>query len=208
MSRNENHQLPLHFAVRMNRPQMVALLVELGADPLGVDGSGSPAAAYATTPDIDHPVMERIRSMTLAELSSAERGHRRPNVQWLDLMAALALGDFGTAERLWREHPRGTESDGPYAGVLHLMSKRGDLRAVQWLLGHGADPSARWSHWGADVTPLHLAALGNHPHLARVLVDAGADPTIKDSMHDSDALGWAEFFGRVEIVKLLSTIGR
>ena len=40
MSRNENHQLPLHFAVRMNRPEMVSLLLELGADPLAVDGSG------------------------------------------------------------------------------------------------------------------------------------------------------------------------
>ena len=47
MSRNENHQLPLHFAVRMNQPAMVALLMDLGADPLAVDGSGFTAAAYA-----------------------------------------------------------------------------------------------------------------------------------------------------------------
>ena len=32
--------MPLHFAVRMNRPEMVALLIELGADPLAVDGVG------------------------------------------------------------------------------------------------------------------------------------------------------------------------
>ena len=41
MSRNENHRMPLHFAVRMNRPEMVRLLVELGADPLAVDGSAA-----------------------------------------------------------------------------------------------------------------------------------------------------------------------
>jgi ankyrin repeat protein len=40
MSRNENHQLPIHFAARMNRPEMVTLLIELGADPLATDGSG------------------------------------------------------------------------------------------------------------------------------------------------------------------------
>ena len=40
MSRNENHQLPLHFAARMNRPEMVALLMELEADPKAADPSG------------------------------------------------------------------------------------------------------------------------------------------------------------------------
>ncbi|HMJ17730.1 MAG TPA: ankyrin repeat domain-containing protein, partial [Gemmatimonadaceae bacterium] len=31
---------PIHFAARMNRPEMVTLLIELGADPLATDGSG------------------------------------------------------------------------------------------------------------------------------------------------------------------------
>src|SRR5205823_4819568 len=53
MSRNENHMTPLHYAVREKRPEMVALLLELGADPLAVDGSGFTAAVYATEPDID-----------------------------------------------------------------------------------------------------------------------------------------------------------
>ena len=33
MSRFEQHRTPLHLAVLKNRPQMVALLLELGADP-------------------------------------------------------------------------------------------------------------------------------------------------------------------------------
>ncbi|TMG80586.1 MAG: ankyrin repeat domain-containing protein, partial [Betaproteobacteria bacterium] len=57
MSRNENNMLPLQFAIRMQRPEMVGLLVELGADPLGVDGSGQPAAMYAESPEIDAPIM-------------------------------------------------------------------------------------------------------------------------------------------------------
>ena len=78
MSRNENHQLPLHFAVRMNRPEMVALLMDLGADPLAVDGSGFSAAAYAASPLVDRRVMEGVAAMTSAELTSAVRGDRRP----------------------------------------------------------------------------------------------------------------------------------
>ncbi|PYR04783.1 MAG: hypothetical protein DMF99_30675 [Acidobacteria bacterium] len=45
-SRNENHRTPLHFALLMNRQEMIALLLEPGADPLSVDGSGQPVAFY------------------------------------------------------------------------------------------------------------------------------------------------------------------
>lgn len=40
MSRLEHHQTPLHFAVSKNRPEMVALLLELGADPIAKDSRG------------------------------------------------------------------------------------------------------------------------------------------------------------------------
>jgi len=186
MSHNEGYQLPLHFAVRMNRPQMVALLMELGADPLATDGSGYRAAAYATTPDIDRPVMEAIRARGLQ-----------------DLFTALALGDWDAAALLLRDTPDALTAGGASFGTLHLMSKRGNGAAVQWLLDHGADPNARWSHWDAEVTPLHLAVLGAHPEVVRSLLQAGADPRIRDSMHDSDAIGWAEFFQRFEIVRII-----
>jgi ankyrin repeat protein len=199
-SRNENHRTPLHFAVSRNRPAMVSLLLELGADPLAVDGSGQPAAAYSESSDIDRSVMEKIRTMTAAELTSAVRGHRPPRGGPIDLLALLALGDLRTAEQLVRESP-GLVA--PAGGVLHLMAKRGDVRAVKWLLEHGADPSARWAHWDSEVTPLHLAILGDHPEVARVLRDAGADLKIRDTKHDSDAMGWAEFFRRSEIVEIL-----
>jgi ankyrin repeat protein len=196
MSRNENHQTALHFAIHGNRQEIVALLLELGADPLAVDGWGFPAAAYAVTADADRLVMERIRAMLDAELDSAARGKRKPNVNMMDLLAVLAHHDWGMADRLLRES---VETE----GTLHLMAKRGDAGAAKWLLEHGANPSALWNHWDAEVTPLHLAALGDHPDVARVLLDGGADPKIKDSKHDSDALGWAEFFQRGEMVQLL-----
>lgn len=179
MSRNEDHQLPLHFAVRMNRPEMVSLLLDLGAAPLAVDGTGYPAAVYATAPDIDRKVMETLRA----------RGT-------MDLLTALALGEWETAARLLSEN-------GASDGVLHLMAKRGHLQAVKWLLDHGLDPNALWWHWDAQVTPLHLAAMQDHAEIARLLLESGADAGIHDSKHDSDALGWAEFFGRREIIQIL-----
>ena len=180
---------------------MVALLMELGADPLAVDGMGHTAASYATTPSIDRPVMETIRAMTSAELLSAERGHRQPRAGMMDLVALLALGDWETSARLVRTNPELIGS----AGALHLMAKRNDVDAVKWLLDHGADPNARWDHWEAEVTPLHLAAMQGHADVVRALLNGGADPRLRDNRHDGDAIGWAEHFKQRGIAQLLES---
>jgi ankyrin repeat protein len=179
MSRNESRQLPLQFAIRMNRPEMVELLLDLGADPAATDDSGMSAVVYAAGPDIDARVIQTL---------SRRVGHA---------FIALAVGDEASAEKLMREDPRGN------ANALHLAAKHGDERSVRWLLAHGADPNARWDHWGATVTPLHMAAWGGSGAVVRLLLEAGANPAIHDSMHDSDALGWAEHFGRPEAVRVL-----
>lgn len=200
MSRNENHQLPLHYAIQRKRPAIVSLLLDLGADPLAVDGSGFPAAGYATAPGIDRPVMERIRTLLLQELDSAVRGHRHPRIQITDFIASVALGEWELSAQILHGNAEMIN-----LGVLHLMAKRNDLAAARWLLGHGADPNARWAHWDAQVTPLHLAILGDHISMVRLLLNAGADPAIQDSKHHGDALGWARFFRRTEIVALLES---
>ena len=199
-SRNESNRTALHFAVVMNRPEMIALLLELGADPLAVDGVGQPVAAYTDSPTVDRRVMEKIREMVSAELVSAERGHRPPRAAPLDLIAVLALRDWETAETLVRANPRLIE---PSAGALHLMAQRGELDAVRWLLAHGADVSGLSSSGDVQVTALHLAASRGHLATVRALLDAGADTSIRDSMHNSDPLGWAEYFRKPEIVELL-----
>ena len=205
MTRNEDHRMPLHYAVQKNRPDMVALLIDLGADALAVDGSGQTAAMYATSPHVDRRAMEKIRAMTSTELLSAERGRRAARGGLMDMMALLALRDWETAERILRDNPSLIDAGGPAAGLLHLMAKRNDVAAVKWLLAHGADPNARWAHWDAEVTPLHLAAGYGHADVVRLLLDAGADVGIHDSKHDSDPIGWAEYFKQPEIVRLLTS---
>jgi hypothetical protein len=147
--------------------------------------------------------MQRILALTKAELLSADRGSRRARGNLLDLVAALALEDWDTAARLVRDAPELLEPKGPGNGALHLMAKRGSLAGVKWLLDHGSDPNALWAHWEADVTALHLAAWHDHAEVVRLLLAGGANPTIRDSKHDADAIGWAEFFGRKEIAEML-----
>ena len=136
--------------------------------------------------------------MTLAEIDSAGRGRRGLNAGLLDLVAAVAVRDWNTASRLVTANRQWLDK-----GALHLISKRGDATAVAWLLEHKANPDTLWPHWDADVTALHLAAAQGHVEVVRLLLDAGADPRIRDSKHDGDAFGWAEFFKKPEIVQLL-----
>jgi ankyrin repeat protein len=143
--------------------------------------------------------MRRIHQLTLQELDSARRGRRSPNAAPMDLVAAAALREWDTASTLVDANPRLLGKD----GALHLLAKRGDSAAVQWLLLHGANPNALWPHWDADVTPLHLAAAHGHADVVRLLLDADADPRIRDSKHDSDPAGWAEFFEQPEIARML-----
>jgi ankyrin repeat protein len=198
-SRNENNRTPLHFAVAMNRPQMVGLLLELGADPLSVDGGGMPVPVYAASREIDLPVMRKIHEMTRGEFESAERGHRSLNVGMMDLVAAAALREWDAASKIVAANRQLIDK----GGALHLLSKRGDAEAVNWLLKQRANPNALWAHWDSDVTALHLAVMQNHIDVARLLLSAGADPRIRDSKHDGDAIAWAEFFKRPEIATLL-----
>jgi ankyrin repeat protein len=182
LSRNENFELPLQFAVRKNKLAMVELLLSLGADPHATDGVGMSSAEYAADPRVDMRILEVLAS-------------RMPESPFL----AITTTDAGRPYALVGVSP----ATAVERGVLHLLAKRGDLRGVEWLLDRGADANARWEHWGSTVTPLHLAVLGDHPGVVRVLLARGADATIRDTLHDSDAAGWAEYMGRNDVLKVL-----
>jgi hypothetical protein len=180
---------------------MVELLIALGADPLSVDGSGMPVAVYATNPEIDLPVMRKIREITLAEMDSAARGRRPLNVGMIDLVAAAVLREWDTASAIIAANRQVIDK----GGALHLLSKRGDAVAMEWLLKQRANPNALWAHWDSDVTALHLAVMQNHIEIARLLLSAGADPRIRDTKHHGDAINWAQFFKREELFTLLTS---
>lgn len=101
---------------------------------------------------------------------------------------------------------RGADIDGEaYNGTaLHWAVHAGDLGLVRHLLSRGANPnrSAQFgTQWG--VTPLHTAAWLDRVEIARALLDAGADPELRDTTHDSPPLGWAEFLGSPGVAALL-----
>ena len=209
MSRNESHQLPLYFAVRMNEPAMVALLMELGADPLAVDGSGFSAAAYAPSPHVDRPVMQAIAwFMTAAELTSAElAGDRRPRVGAPRCDRRPGSGRVGHRDAAGRrearlgsrEHAqrRRPASDGQAQRCRGRADGCSTVAPIPPRAGATGIPRSRpctWLFW--EVIPR-----------SRVfLLRGGADPRVRDSKHDSDAMGWAVFLQRQDIVQILEAL--
>lgn len=81
-SHNEDYQLPLHFAARKNRIEMVALLMDLGADPMGRDASGvTPLHVAASQGQAD---IVRLLLSAGADPSIRDNIHDSDVIGWAD----------------------------------------------------------------------------------------------------------------------------
>jgi ankyrin repeat protein len=187
MSRNEHHRTPLHHAAAKNRPDVVRLLIELGADPNARDAVGATPLTTASQEGAD----ERLMATLLGAGAT------------IDFVAALNLGRYDLADSMLREDPARIGTQGRDTIALHLAAVRKNARSVRWLIDHGVDVNAKRSLWDCNQTALHVTAENGAVDVARMLLDAGADPAIRDDKYESSALGWAEFCGQPAIAQLL-----
>jgi ankyrin repeat protein len=125
----------------------------------------------------------------------------------LDFLTAVNLGRYGEAGAMLREDPARIGPDGRDTIALHLAVSMRNLNTICWLLAHGVDVNAKRLMWDCDHTALHMTVENGEMDIARVLLDAGADPNIRDDKFNSTALGWAEFFGRADFAELLREKG-
>jgi len=191
MSRNELGRTPLHHAAAMNRPAMVRLLLELGADAHATDDAGRTALPVAVVSSASPDVLERLQAAGAS----------------FDLLAALTLRRYDLAERILADDPQRIGADGRDTVALHLLVAQRDADGVRCLIERGVDVNAKRVLWDCNQTALHITAEGGAIKLTRILLDAGADPGIRDDKHQSTVLGWAEFCSQADVAALLRQRG-
>jgi ankyrin repeat protein len=191
MTRNQHRRTALHHAAAKNRPRVVRLLLDLGADPNATDATGATPLTTASQEGADPAIVEMLLAVGAK----------------LDFLTAVNLGRYDLAETMLAQEPARLGTDGRHTVALHLAVNRKNHDAVRWLIGHGVDIDAKRPMWDCNHTALHMTIENGDIALARMLLDAGADPNIRDDKYNATTLGWADFFDREDFAKLVRERG-
>jgi ankyrin repeat protein len=187
MTRNQHRRTPLHHAAAKNRLRMVQLLLEIGGDPNATDATGATALTTASQEDADPAIVSAV-------LAAGAR---------LDFLSAVNLGRYDEAEAILRDDPSRIGPGGRDTIALHLAVNKRNLATIRWLLAHDVDVNAKRVMWDCNHTVLHMTIESDAIDIARLLLDAGADPNIRDDKYNATALSWADFFGRADFADLI-----
>jgi ankyrin repeat protein len=121
------------------------------------------------------------------------------------VVAAVLAADADAIRQLGTAALAAARSARP--GLVVWAASQGGAAAVQLACGLGFDVNAlaradipREQPW---QTALHTAVERNAVELIRLLLDLGADPTIRDQRFDATAAQWAEHFNHQECLELL-----
>jgi ankyrin repeat protein len=160
---------------------------------------------------------------TLTPEAGAARGFYRPHSGFPDwqpstdqevldeaLVWACKSNRVSVLERLVRAGAR-LDAD-PYRGTpLIWAAACNRTEATTWLLDHGANVNHKGTFGGLThgqgITALHLAAQYGHMPMVRLLVERGADRSLKDDLYHGTAEDGANYFGQVEVRDYLRSLG-
>jgi uncharacterized protein len=99
----------------------------------------------------------------------------------LDVFEAATFGDLDRLTELWAYDPAIVQArSGDGFAPLHLAAFFGQADAARFLMERGADVDATGTGWMTG-TALHAAASGQHAGVIKLLLDAGAEPNVRQS---------------------------
>lgn len=151
-----------------------------------------------------------------------------PSAHLVALTEATGRGDIAMLDEVGSHFTAADLSTRLINGMtlLELAGYFKQFAAAEWLIAHGVvytpleawtlgwkdraaallahDPSAvnqLYYEWGGTL--LHVAAMKGDLELAKLALAYNVDLSIKDKEHDSYALGWAYYFGRVDMIGLI-----
>jgi ankyrin repeat protein len=187
----------LWWAIVHDMRDRVRLLAEHGADlRTPFEAPGGRPSALRTSHDKTPAEVAALCGCPSVLAWLVENGAPRPAAEGVDgLIAAVLAGDRPTVDRL-RHHAAQVREQRP--GLIVWAAARRAWHAFPLLAELGFDVNARAR---TDVpmeqaweTALHEVASTGEVAIARLLIDLGADPGIRDARFDATPLGWAEHF--------------
>jgi ankyrin repeat protein len=210
----------LHQAGYGNDRELARLMLEAGGrtDLFARGAGGTPLIAALFWGHRE--VVDLIRELAGTPQAGAHRSFYRPHggfpawqpsddpQETLDeALVWAAKSDRVESIRLLVELGADINAD-PYRGTpLTWAAVNGRVKSVRALVGLGADPNRRGTFGGPDhgegITAIHLAAQAGQREAVVTLLELGADPLIRDSLHGGNALGWARQGGHADLADVL-----
>ncbi len=194
----------LAWALEHRMSERVRLLVEHGADVHKVVNGRTPYEWARLGGDSELAAYLVQKGAVAVRLKDEDRAyiqiHLKPRKKPTDPAVAIKhmasfvkyikrlAGDGDIVATMRRTHP----------AMLHDAAGENDLEAVHRMLALGLDVNAMTSR-----TPLHEAALHGHMEMAKLLIEHGADTTVRDPNFHAPPIGWAEYNGKDEMVEFL-----
>lgn len=125
------------------------------------------------------------------------------------LVWACKSNRVSVLERLVRAGAR-LDAD-PYRGTpLIWAAACNRIEVAAWLLNHGANVNQKGTFGGSThgqgITALHIAAQYGHMPMVKLLVESGADRSIKDDLYHATPSGGATYFRQVEVRDYLRSL--
>jgi len=206
-SRTGEAATPLHVAALHDRGHIVEQLLARGADvearttwggtPLqcalicGHEDTAGILAGRAITP-MTLRTLAGLGLVDLLEACFGERGELKPGFG-----AERAASRQGGG---WTVEPPPNDAQTILDDALEYAARNGRVDAAKRLIQRGASVNGR-GFFGA--TPLHWAIANGKLAMVEMLIEYGADLTLRDTTFNSPPLDWAREFKREAIAALL-----